>query len=229
MNTDATAARRRPIRWAVLLAVAVVVATGVGLAVTIGGSPGAPHSAGPALLASSGPEVTVRLDTAPAFDGGAVPAYYVAVDDGSAQVRATGTGAVLATIRTPARSAGYLAGIASTVGDRTFVLTAGRSTPLTLLYLLRLDPQAGMARLSPLPITVATPSALQFAGLALSPDGTKLAVAVNDWAPNRLRGPRVWVYDLAAGSRREWVWPGSALMTSAAAKGQASLSWTANE
>jgi hypothetical protein len=240
MNADAAAAARRPVRWAPLTAAAVIVAAVIGLSVAIGGSLGAPHSAGPVWLDHPGPGASVPLRTAPAFSGGTVPAYYVVVNGRSAQVLATANGAVLATIRTPTQSAGYFENVSGAADDRTFVLAAVRHLR-TELYLLRLDPQAGAARLSPLPVTVATGSALQFAGLALSPDGIKLAVAVNDWAgattpttgarqaANCDCGPRVWVYDLATGSRREWVWPRVAFMTSAAAKGQASLSWAASD
>ncbi len=178
--------------------------------------------------ASPGPASTFPLRSAPAFDGGAVPAYYVVADGRSAAVLATATGAVLATIRTPTESAGYLEQVSGAFDDRTFVLAAVRHLR-TELYLLRLDPRAGKARLSQLPFTVATGAALQFAGLALSPDGRKLAVAVNNWAPKARGGSRILVYDLETGSRRDWVWPGFGLMTSAAAKGQASLSWTAND
>ena len=180
--------------------------------------------------ASPGPASTFPLRTAANFDGGAVPAYYVTADGGrTAQVRATATGAVLATIRPPTQAAGFFEYVSGAASDRTFVLAAVRRLQ-TELYLLRLNPRARTATLSALPFTVATGSAsLQLAGLALSPDGHKLAVAVNNWAPDRRRGPRVVVYDLENGSRRDWVWPGFGLMTSAAAKGQASLSWTAND
>ena len=212
----------------------------LGLAVYLGSSPGASRSAGPALLASSGPGVRVRLHPAAAFDGGTVPAYFVVVNGRSAEVLASANGSILATIRTPTASAGYFQSVSGASDDRTFVLAAVRHLR-TELYLLRLNPQAGVAELSPLPVTLATPVALQFAGLALSPDGTRLAVAVNDWASASARttrprtargcdcGPRVWVYDLATGARREWVWPGAAYVTSAVDKGEASLSWTAND
>ena len=65
--------------------------------------------------------------------------------------------------------------------DRTFVLAAARKS-LIALYLQRLTPQAGTARLNARPITVPTGGSLQFAGLALSPDGTQLAVGVNNFS-----------------------------------------------
>ncbi len=181
---------------------------------------------GSSAQASSGPATTFPLRAATAFGVGAVPAYYVAVGGRSAEVGATATGAVLATIRTPAQSAGTFEYVSGAAGDRLFVLAAVRRLR-TELYLLRLNPHARAATLSPLPFSVTTGPDLQFAGLALSPDGRKLAVALNSWAPARGGDSRIWVYDLATGSRREWLWSGPGLMSSLTAKGQASLSWAA--
>jgi hypothetical protein len=86
------------------------------------------------------------------------------------------TGKVLATLR----PAGGFASVSRAADDRTFVLAAARKS-LIALYLLRLTPQAGTARLNARPITVPTGGSLQFAGLALSPDGTQLAVGVNNF------------------------------------------------
>jgi len=130
------------------------------------------------------------LRAAEAFDGGVVPAYYVAVDGRLAEVGATATGAVLAAIRTPTPTAGYFEYVSGAADDRTFVLAAVRRLR-TELYLLRLDPHARTATLSPLPFTVAIGADLQFAGLALSPDGRKLAVAVNNWAADSVSGARL--------------------------------------
>jgi hypothetical protein len=185
--------------------------------------------------ASSGGAVSVPLLRAPAFDGGAVPAYYVAALGRTsrlaapAQIRATATGALLAEVRPPSPFPSFIA-VTAAANDRAFVLAAQlpRQGP-TSLFLLQLEPQDSTARLSRLPITVTTNHSLQLAGLALSPDGSKLAFAVNNWATRCICGAQIWTYDLATGSHREWTWPGASLMTSPSAKGQASLSWAGND
>src|SRR5262249_36722456 len=161
MNAGAAAAPRRPVRWAALTAASVIVAAVIGLSVAIGGSSGAPHSAGPGWLDHPGAGARVRLRAPRAFRGGTVPAYYVVVKGRTAEVLATASRAVLATIRTPTQSAGYFENVSGAADDRTFVLAAVQHLR-TELYLLRLDPQAGAAQVSPLPITVATGSAAQF-------------------------------------------------------------------
>jgi hypothetical protein len=206
--------RSRRARWAAAVAATAAVAVVIGLAAAIGGpshppSPvlglrtESPNKPGPGILARLfGPGTTVGLRTAPAVDGGAVPAYYVVVNGWSAEVLATATGNVLATVR----SAGGFAAVSGAAGDRNFVLAAVRKTR-TELYLLRLNPQAGTARLDALRIAVPTGGSLRFAGLAVSPDSSKIAVAVNDSSIKTNNGARIWVYDLDTGSRREWLWP----------------------
>jgi len=206
--------RSRRGRWVAAVAATAAVAVVIGLAAAVGGPSHAPSPVlglrtefpskpGPGMLARLlGPGTTVGLRTAPAVAGGAVPAYYVVVNGSSAEVLATATGNVLATVR----SAGGFAAVSGAAGDRIFVLAAVRKSR-TELYLLRLDPQAGTARLAPLRIGVATGGSLHFAGLAVSPDASKIAVAVNDSSLKTKYGARIWVYDLDTGSRREWLWP----------------------
>ena len=231
--------RSRRARWVVAaVAATAAVAVVIGLAAAIGGPPHAPspvlglrtefrNKPGPGMLARLlGPGTTVGLRTAPAVDGGAVPAYYVVVNDSSAEVLATATGNLLATVRL----AGGFAAVSGAAGDRIFVLAAARKSR-TELYLLRLNPQAGTARLTPLRIAVATAGSLQFAGLAVSPDASKIAVAVNDWSVNTKYGARIWVYDLDTGSRWEWLWPAgdSRVSDTGIAPGRGWLSWAADD
>jgi hypothetical protein len=230
--------RSRRGRWVAAVAATAAVAVVIGLAATIGAQPhtppavlGAkhefPYKPGPGMLARLiGPGTTVGLRTAPAVDGGAVPAYYVVVNGSSAEVLATATGNVLATVR----SAGGFAAVSGAAGDRIFVLAAVRKSR-TELYLLRLNPQAGTARLDALRIAVPTGGSLQFAGLAVSPNASKVAVTVNDWSVNTKHGARIWVYDLDTGSRREWLWPASdsRVTDTGIAPGPGWLSWAAND
>jgi hypothetical protein len=171
-----------------------------------------------------GPRPAVVSGSVPSYSG-SVPPYYVALDvtgNGDccrtglpyspvteAVVRATGTGAVLATI-TPPRPYGTFIGVSGAAGDRTFVLAAVQLTPLPYaqappagLFLLRIDPAnpvpSARARLIPLPIMVQPPGA-GVTGLALSPDGSKLAIAEAPiGAP-----PAIHVVTLATGAGRAW-------------------------
>jgi hypothetical protein len=227
--------RSRRGRWVAAVAATTAVAVVIGLAAAIGGQSHAPspvlgfrhefpHEPGRGMLARLiGPGTTVGLRTAPATDGGAVPAYYVVVNGSSAEVLATATGNVLATVR----SAGGFAAVSGAAGDRIFVLAAVRKSR-TELYLLRLNPQAGTARLDALRIAVPIGGSLQFAGLAVSPDASKIAVAVNDSSNTSSYGAGIWIYDLATGSRREWRGDGRVSDTGLA-PGSGWLSWAAND
>ena len=104
-----------------------------------------------------------------------------------------------------------------TADDRTFVLAAQRwwdttsgtgglaaqnrdnTTPVAF-FRLRFDPATRTVRLSRMS-HLAGPQASQLAGIALSPDGTRLAIA--------LHSARIAVFTLATGSARYWVWPGA--------------------
>ncbi len=165
--------------------------------------------------------VTVPLRRAPSTPGGAVPPYAVGLAPGPlaaqstrAVVRATASGAVLATL-SPPRGYGSFTWVTGAADDRTFVLAAYGRGPVTgsapaptarnatAFFLLRLDPAAGMARLTPLPVP-AQPDlpgmGSAISGIALSPDGGKLAVALgNQSGPSELK-----LFDLRSGSVRVW-------------------------
>jgi hypothetical protein len=218
-----TSLRWRRRRWAAPVAATAAVAVVIGLSAAIGTHAGSNHHAGSSMLTHLGPGTTVPLRTAPAADGGAVPAYYVVIHGPSVEVLATATGRVLATFM-PA--AAFIA-VSGAADDRTFVLAAAAKRRIAL-YLLRLNPQAGTARLNALPIAVAAGGNLEFAGLALSPDGTKVAVAVNNWPNAGNDGARIWVYDLATGSRWEWRGAGHVDDTGIS-MGPGWLSWAADD
>jgi hypothetical protein len=176
------------------------------------------HRTGPA--GPAGP-VTVPLRRAPSILVGAVPPYAVGLAPGplaarstSAVVRASASGAVLATL-SPPRGYGSFTWVTGAADDRTFVLAAYGRGPVTgsapaptarnatAFFLLRLDPAAGTAHLSPLPVP-AQPDlpgmGSAISGIALSPDGDKLAVALgNQSGPSELK-----LFDLRSGSVRVW-------------------------
>jgi hypothetical protein len=177
-----------------------------------------------------------------------VPGFYVAMTPGymgmnnRAQVRATATGAVLATVAAPApyNTFSWVSGAAD---DRTFVLAAQEWTPIppgsagepieqrddaspTKFFALHLSSDGRVAHLSALPIPV-QPGSVWIDGIALSPDGSKLAVAVNSTGANADINPAIAVYTVATGARKQWVWLGSAVIGNQKPWGSP-LSWAAD-
>jgi hypothetical protein len=173
----------------------------------------------------------VRPQTAQA----GVPPYYVALVTGhgapgtpgasgvAAQVRATGTGAVLATIVPPKPYVAFT-GVTSAADDRTFVLAAqaagwksGQLTakqvrelldgyaPAGRLYLLHIDPASstagGRVSLQALPASF-IPANAYVMDMALSPDGTRLAANIGN--QNGRLGTPLEVFDLTTGTKRVW-------------------------
>jgi hypothetical protein len=177
-----------------------------------------------------------------------VPPYYVALTGFAAEaqhavVRATATGAVLATITAPGpyRTLIWVSGAAD---DRTFVLAAQRWWRITKgkgglaaeqrdsdtrvrFFRLRLGPSGRVTQLTALPLPE-KPQAAQLAGIALSPDGSKLAIALHGSGPaNAQRDPKIGVITLATGAMRQWVWPGTGWVGNFKPMGEP-LSWTAD-
>jgi hypothetical protein len=205
--------------WATPLAAAAVVfaVIAASLALTGGAAVTAPDPAGP--------------QTGPA----GVPPYYVALVTGhgapdapsasgvAAQVRATGTGAVLATIVPPKPYVAFTE-VTAAADDRTFVLAAqaagwksGQLTaqqsrelldgyaPAGRLYLLHIDPASstpgGRVSLEALPASF-VPANAYVMDMALSPDGTRLAANIGN--QNGRRGTPLEVFNLATGTKRVW-------------------------
>jgi hypothetical protein len=148
-----------------------------------------------------------------------IPQFFVAIpanNRGRAVVGATATGAVLGTIAPPGPQTGFL-WVTAAGDDRTFVLAAGYAPavgtsdiePTQLrFYRLVLGRSGRPGRLTALPI----PSeAGTIAALALSPDGSKLAVTLLETTHPRT-GPTIQVFSLATGGRKTWVWPGRGLI-----------------
>ncbi len=139
---------------------------------------------------------------------GGLPRYYAAlVQEPSgpwwAQVRATVTGRVLATVRPPLPYTRF-SEVAAAPDDHTFVLAGigpqGQPS-VTQLYALRLNSATGQVRLSRLPIPL-IPERWRVNALAVSPDGTRLAVALE---PGGAERPRLQLYSTTSGALlREW-------------------------
>jgi hypothetical protein len=207
--------------WAAPLVAAAAVAAVIAGVLTVSRPAFHPPSAGTRTAGRAGP-LTVQLRRAPSIASGAIPPYVVGLAPGPlaaqstrAVVRATASGTVLATL-SPPRGYGSFTWVTGAADDRTFVLAAYGRGPATGsaqarptgngrtgFFLLRLDPAAGTARLTPLSVPAQPDlpgmgSAIN--GIALSPDGGKLAVALgNQSGPSELK-----LFDLRNGSVRVW-------------------------
>jgi len=237
-------ARRR--RWmtrltplAAAAAVAAVAAASLALSATFHGRlrAGGP-AAGPSRGAPVGGPGALRK----------VPPYYVTLSPGSqtyilggqrAEVHATATGTVLATIRPPKplRAFTWVSGASD---DRTFILAAQRFWPIapgnrgvkaqnrdnttpTSFFEVSFTPSTRSARLTELAAAGQVKRSQQLAGVALSPDGTRLALDIRESS----RRQSIQVISLASGARRGWRWPGGGWVGNSKPYGQV-LSWTAD-
>jgi serine/threonine-protein kinase len=152
-------------------------------------------------------------------EGGQVPPYYVWVtskgnpgaNPSYAVVRLTATGAVLGTVKASVAHDAVVA-VTGAADDRTFVLdeqtwanpegTGEQALQPRTFYLLHLAADGKPGSVTRLQIT--EPAGAMVSGLALSPDGTKLAVAVQpDSGQNTLTEVRL--YSVATGGvLRTW-------------------------
>ena len=215
----------RPARFArwprstvVPLAAAVAVVAVVALSIAL-----------PRMLTGHGPAAGYRPPASPSGTGqaGAIPPYYVALASASSQpsvhplgitVRSTMTGGLLATVKPPAPY-GTFTLVAHGPDDDTFIVGAQRwrspgddsSTVVdggavdVRLMLLHFNPSTRSVSFSPL---AAVPSldAADLQSVALSPDGSELAVAVQP-SPTLLD---LDVYSLTGGGVRTWSLRGTA-------------------
>jgi len=184
--------------WLVPLAAAAAVAGAIIAALGISGLILRPAGSGPA----NSPGVFAK-----------VPPYFVALPEnpGRAVVGATATGAVRGTVALPKPRTEFLS-VTAAGDDRTFVFAVGvlptpginvlNPRPVSF-YRLTLDRSGHPGRLIPLPIP---PETVTVTGLALSPDGSKLAVSL--LPVHGQNGAKIQVFSLATGAGLEWVWPG---------------------
>jgi hypothetical protein len=228
-------------------AAAVTAVVAASLAVTGGFSNGRPGASGAQASrpgAHAAPQVLSAADRAALAS---VPQFYVALNPGAmghndrAQVRATATGTVLVTVSAPAPYNTW-SWVTAAADDRTFVLAAQEWTPIprgnagtaienkdddtpTKFFVLHLSADGRTARLSALPIPL-QPGSVWVDGIALSPDGSKLAMVVN---PNNAAkvNPAIAVFTVATGAKKEWTWLGSAFIGNGKPWGSP-LSWTAD-
>jgi hypothetical protein len=227
-------------RLAPLGAALAVVAVAVTM-VLVGRAVQAPVSAPEAGLGPPGP-VTAGPPVSSYVASGQVPSYYVAIESRGnpnvnpsyAVVRATVPGAALATL--PASVAhGTVVAVTAAADDRTFVLdeqmfvatdsNANQFVEPRTFYLVRLDASGRPGTPTRLPATV--PGGELVTGLALSPDGSKLAIAVEpDNVKNDPNLEQILVYTLATGAVRTWSGDGTIGFGPDDAR---SLSWAGDE
>ncbi len=197
-------ARRRLAPAAAALAVIAVVA---GLAVASGTAPGRPAAGRPATAAS-------------AADHG-IPRFYVTISGlpphTTAVVHDSLTGRPLSRVTIPGSYSSGAPSITAAGDDREFVIGASKFLPhdkvATVLYLLRAGAGGRSATLTPLPVRLTpagSPDAVD--GIALSPDGSRLGVALQ--VPTNGFHPRgeIEVFSLRGGRTRAWTAPGDSAL-----------------
>lgn len=207
---------RRQRSWLAPVAAALVIATTMaGVAVGV-------HASGLFGAARGDSSAISSTFSKPPWPGGdnRMPAYYVTVEFGgpingnsaitmTAVVRSSATGALLRTVPLPNLNGEGGGPVITAAGDdRHFViaLSTGRSD-VTRFYLLTLGASGRMASLATLPVHP-FPANESVSGIALTPDGTQLAITVHRIRPYDYRGPRptaeIKAVNLATGSVRIW-------------------------
>jgi hypothetical protein len=190
-------------------------------------------SVGPTTPMVPGPSISSYVSS------GQIPPYYVAVTSNGdpnshpsyAVVRDTVTGQTLSTISAPG-AGGTVVAVTAAADDRTFVLdeqklvsqSGNQAWAARSFVLMRLNSAGQPVSLQRLPISL--PYGHMLTGLALSADGTKLAIADNVVTdkknPNLVQ---VIVYTVATGASRTWTGTGGLGFGSDDAR---SLSWSAD-
>lgn len=144
-----------------------------------------------------------------------------------ATVVGTATGKVTATVDSPKPYVGF--DFVAAAGDgSTFVLAAqqARSAKHPEAYFRLTVTPAGHATLTPLPVPVTTQPGF-LTGIALSPNGTLLALASNG-SPPWSKGSLLQVVNLANGKSRQWTWPNAGSEWDYSSD-LAELAWTDNQ
>jgi hypothetical protein len=191
-------ARRRQTGLRAAAAGIAAAVTAAVLAVNLSAGPGPVVAAQPpgVLLAAA----VVSSPAAGAAVAG-MPRYYVTVDHlrPVAEVRAAATGKILSTVPLPRRIDPKQSQIAAAGDGRGFAL-ALLEFPRTRFYWLRVSAGGRSARLTALNAAPLPPG--EYAdGIAVSPDGSRLAVAIQRGGGQR---GAVTVVSLATGAARTW-------------------------
>jgi hypothetical protein len=193
-SADATWSTWAP-RLAPLAAALAVIALVVTL-VNVRHAENRPSAIGSSLVAPPG--VPAGPPVSSYVRAGQVPPYYVTATQADAVVHLTVSGASLATIR-PSLPGGKMVAVTAAGDGRTFVL--GEQGPFrkeVTFYQFRLGSSGRPGALTRLPMSVADGKTM--GDVALSPDGTRLAIAV---APGG-GVQQVRLYPVSGGPARTW-------------------------
>jgi hypothetical protein len=214
-------------RWlAPVAAVAAVIGVITGVSVAsqpASQQPSAGQQAVPAIAQPTGPMPRYYVTAFQTFGGGGdgEPATFAVVHDSV-------TGAALATVRLPTLTAqGGTGGlrISAAGDDRTFLITQQPGSAVIGFYLLRLAADGRSAKLSKQPVNLPRP--LSVVDQALSPDGRRLALAVQDCGSTSCRYDGIRVVTLATGAVSSWTTRanGFPLNVSWVGNGQVAFEW----
>ena len=194
----ATGHRRRRAALRAGAVTAAALAAAVTLVVTL-----ARPAPGPGTGASSaGLLLAAKVVTAPSASAAAqgMPPFYVVADHNqqAAYIRDSASGRLLSAVRLPAGTDPKLTQVTAAGDDRTFVLALFSLARGTRFYALRIDGgrSAGLTLLAIRPL----PPRETVDSLAFTPDGTRLAVAIQTGG----RDGKVEVITLATGAVRTW-------------------------
>jgi hypothetical protein len=170
-----------------------------------------------------------------------------------AVIRATATGQIVATVAAPRSDNAFLM-VAAASGVGRYVLAAQRTAlkrerlatlpglgkttrhqrsievpvpagPIRF-YQFSIGSSGQVSALRPL-AALALPAGTNLTGLALTPDGRKLAVASQPPRPGR--DPEIQVDTLATGAQRAWTWPGGQPIQESTGGTGSALSWAADD
>jgi hypothetical protein len=208
--------------WAARLAplAAALAVSGILIAVVTLSPPA--YQGGPAYVpaTTARPDVPAGPPVSTYVSSGQVPPYFVTLAPSGAVVHLTVSGATVATIQ-PAQPGGKVVAVTAAGDDRTFVLAEQRQDRKAVtFYQVRLGSSGLPSAPTRLPMSVADGKAMT--GLALSPDGTKLAIAV---APGG-GVQQVRLYPIHGGAGRTWSATGGTIGEHFATW---SLSWPASQ
>ena len=177
---------------AAALAVIAIVIT----MVTVRHTENRPPATGSSLVAPPG--VPAGPPVSSYVRSGQVPPYYVTATETDAVVHLTVSGASVATIR-PSLPGGTMVAVTAAGDGRTFVLgEQGQDRKAVTFYQFRLGSSGRPGALTRLPMSVADGKTM--GDVALSPDGTRLAIAV---APGG-GVQQVRLYPVSGGPARTW-------------------------
>lgn len=195
---------------AAALAVIAIVITIVTVSRTESGSPGRGATAA-APNVPAGPPVSSYVRS------GQVPPYYVTATQTDAVVHLTVSGASVATIR-PSLPGGTMVAVTAAGDGRTFVLgEQSQDRKVVTFYQFRLGSSGRPGALTRLPMSVTDGQTLR--GMALSPDGTKLAISLVPGGGVQ----QVRLYPVHGGPARTWS------ATGGGPYGATSLSWPVSQ